>query len=107
MKITLNKDAKAINSMSGVIRRTLATGESIMICEFTFEANVAIPIHAHPHEQVGYVVDGLVEMVIGGEKFTLMKGDSYSAPSNNPHGANMLKPTIIVDSFSPPREDYR
>jgi quercetin dioxygenase-like cupin family protein len=105
--ITLNKDAKPINSMPGVIRRTLATGESMMICEFTFEANTTIPIHSHPHEQVGYVVDGHVEMDIGGQKFALLKGDSYYAPSNVPHGAKMFMPTIIVDSFSPPREDYR
>lgn len=102
-----NKDAKPISSLLGVTRRTLAQGESMMLCEFTFDANVSIPIHTHPHEQVGYVAEGLIEMNINGEKRILQKGDSYCAPSNVPHGAFLLKPSIIVDTFSPPREDYR
>jgi quercetin dioxygenase-like cupin family protein len=105
--IFLNKEATPINSLPGVIRRTLAVGQSMMICEFTFEENVTIPMHTHPNEQVGYVVDGLVEMIIDDEKFLLQKGDTYLTPSNVPHGAYLHKPTIIIDTFSPPREDYR
>ena len=79
----------------------------MMICEFKFDAHVEIPIHSHPHDQVGYLVEGRVEMNIDGEKFELNEGDSYSAPSNVPHGAITLEPSVIVDTFSPPREDYR
>jgi quercetin dioxygenase-like cupin family protein len=104
--IFLHKGATPVNSTPGITRRTLARGPSMMTCEFTFDAHVSIPVHTHPHEQVGYVVDGLVEMEIDGDKFVLAKGDSYYAPSNVPHGAYLLKPTIIVDTFSPLREDY-
>jgi quercetin dioxygenase-like cupin family protein len=102
-----NKDAKPINVLPGLTRRTLAQSQSMMICEFTFDANVTIPIHSHPHDQVGYLVKGRVEMNIDGEKYELVKGDSYCAPSNIPHGAFTFEPSIIVDTFSPPREDYR
>ena len=102
-----NKDAKPINALPGLVRRTLAQSESMMLCEFTFEANVEIPIHSHPHEQVGYLVKGHVVMTIDGKKYELMPGDSYCAPSNVPHGALTLEPSIIVDTFFPPREDYR
>jgi quercetin dioxygenase-like cupin family protein len=78
-----------------------------MVCEFKFDAHVTIPIHSHPHEQVGYLVEGHVEMNIDGEKFELIKGDSYWAPSNVPHGEYTLEPSVIVDIFSPPREDYK
>jgi quercetin dioxygenase-like cupin family protein len=79
----------------------------MMICEFTFDANVEIPTHAHPHEQVGYIVRGCVRMTIADQEFTLGSGDSYCAPSNVQHGALTLEPTVIVDTFNPPREDYR
>jgi quercetin dioxygenase-like cupin family protein len=46
-------------------------------------------------------------MIIDGEKTELMKGDSYSAPSNVPHGVFTLEPSKIVDTFYPPREDYQ
>jgi quercetin dioxygenase-like cupin family protein len=105
--IYLNKDAAPINMLPGLVRRTLAQTKSVMLCEFTFDAHVEIPIHTHPHEQVGYIVKGHVEMTINGQKFELKIGDSYSAPSNVPHGAFTLEPTIIVDAFSPLREDYK
>jgi len=105
--IFLNKDAKPINALPGLIRKTLAQGKSMMICEFRFDAHVEIPIHSHPHEQVGYLVEGHVEMVIDGKKYELKKGDSYYAPSNVPHGVLTLEPSVIVDTFNPPREDYQ
>lgn len=102
-----NKNAKPINVLPGLTRRTLAQGLSMMICEFKFDAHVTIPIHSHPHEQVGYLVEGSVEMTIDGKKYKMVKGDSYYAPSNVPHGAYTLEPSVIVDTFCPPREDYR
>jgi quercetin dioxygenase-like cupin family protein len=105
--IFLNKDAKPINVLPGLTRRTLAQSQSMMLCEFKFDAHVEIPIHSHLHDQVGYLVEGAVEMVIAGEKFVLKKGDSYCAPSNVPHGVFTLEPSVIVDTFCPPREDYR
>jgi quercetin dioxygenase-like cupin family protein len=102
-----NKNAKPVNVIQGLTRRTLAQGKVMMLCEFQFDANVTIPIHSHPHEQVGYLVEGHVEMTIDGVKYDLTKGDSYYAPSNVEHGAYTLEPSIIVDTFSPPREDYR
>ena len=105
--ISLYKDAKAINVLPGLIRRTLAQSQSMMLCEFRFDEEVQIPIHSHPHEQVGYLAEGHVEMTIDGIKYELKKGDSYCAPPNVPHGVFTLVPSIIIDTFYPPREDYR
>jgi quercetin dioxygenase-like cupin family protein len=104
--ITYHDAIDPVMMLPGLTRRTLATSQAMMICEFTFESGVRIPIHSHPHEQVGYVVKGRVEMTIAGKTETLGSGDSYCAPSNVPHGAFTLEPTIIVDTFNPPREDY-
>lgn len=105
--IKRNIDATIVNVLPGIIRRTLAMSEKLMLCEFTFDGHVEIPIHNHPHEQVGYIAEGRVEMTIDGSKYELSKGDSYCAPANIPHGAFTLEPTIIVDTFYPPREDYK
>ena len=105
--ILKSSDAKPVNMLPGLTRKTLAQSQTMMICEFKFDAQVTIPIHTHPHDQVGYLVEGHVEMTIDGEKYDLVKGDSYSAPSNVPHGVLTLEPSIIVDTFSPPREDYQ
>lgn len=105
--ITLYKNIKPVSVLPGLQRRTLAQGQSLMICEFAFDAHVEVPIHSHPHEQVGYLVEGRVEMNIDGEKNELVKGDSYYDPSNIPHGVVTLEPTVIIDTFYPPREDYQ
>ncbi len=102
-----NADAKAVEMLPGLVRRTLADGEAMMLCEFSFEAGVQIPDHAHFHEQVGYVVSGRVRMTIDGKSSELGAGDSYRAASNVRHSAITLEPTVIVDAFSPPRQDYR
>ena len=102
-----NYESKPINVLPGLIRRTLAQSKSMMLCEFKFDAQVTIPIHQHPHEQVGYLVEGRVEMSIDGVKYELVKGDSYCAPPNVPHGVFTLEPSVIIDTFCPPREDYK
>ncbi len=105
--IFLNKEAKPITALPGLVRKTLSQGQSMMICEFTFNAHVEVPVHSHPHEQVGYLVEGHIEMVIDGKKYELKKGDSYYVPSNVSHGVYTLEPSVIVDTFCPPREDYQ
>jgi quercetin dioxygenase-like cupin family protein len=100
-------DAGPVEMLPGLIRRTLIDGDTLMICEFTFDANTRIPDHAHVHDQVGYVVSGRVAMTVAGETFELGPGDTYHAPPNVRHSALTLEPTVIVDTFSPARADYR
>lgn len=95
-----------VEVMPGLFRRTLITGKSMMICEFTLDSGIEIPAHAHPHEQVGYVASGKVRITVGGESFVLGPGDSYYAPSGVMHSAQVLEKAIVVDTFNPPREDY-
>jgi len=102
-----NADATPVEMLPGLIRRTLADGEFMMICEFTLDDGVELPDHSHPHEQVGYLVSGRMRLTIGGETFVLLPGDSYHAPSNVQHSALSVEPSVIVDTFSPPRKDYR
>jgi|WetSurSiteA1Bulk_404760.scaffolds.fasta_scaffold73781_1 quercetin dioxygenase-like cupin family protein len=99
-------DAVPVEMMPGLIRRTLAVGGSLMICEFALETGVEIPEHSHPHEQIGYVASGKVRIILDGEYNDLGPGDCYYAPSGSKHGARVLERAVVVDTFSPPRDDY-
>jgi quercetin dioxygenase-like cupin family protein len=99
-------DAVPVAVMPGLIRRTLAVGGSLMICEFTLETGVEIPEHTHPHEQIGYVASGKVKITVNGESRDLGPGDCYYAPSGVKHGALVLERAVVVDTFNPPRDDY-
>ncbi len=90
----------------GLIRRTLVSGSELMICRFDLDSGVVIPSHAHPHDQAGYVVSGKIRITVDGKSCDLGAGDSYSAPSGALHSAVAMEASVVVDTFSPPRDDY-
>ena len=92
--------------MPGLVRRTLAWGEKVMMCEFTADAGVEVPLHTHPHEQVGFVQSGRVAFTMEGETWIATPGDSYAIPGGVEHAARFLEPTVLIEVFSPPREEY-
>jgi len=65
------------------------------------------PIHSHVAEQVCYVAEGEVLVIIGDKRQHLKSGDVFIVPSNAPHTTQMLTPTLrLVDVFNPIREDF-
>lgn len=97
----------AVEVTPGLTRRVLATSEQMMVVEFSFETGAQVPEHRHPHDQVGYVVSGRMQLTIGEETAECGPGDSYHAPPNVPHTGRALEATVLIDIFSPPREDFR
>ncbi|GIK28005.1 MAG: cupin domain-containing protein [Chloroflexi bacterium] len=93
--------------IDGVHRRTMASGERVMVCEFFLERGAEIPVHSHMHEQAGYVIQGSITFTINGEARKLYRGDSYAIPGDVLHGAYADEDCILVEVFSPPREEYR
>jgi quercetin dioxygenase-like cupin family protein len=63
--------------------------------------------HSHYHEQITLVLEGELEMIIGGEKYLLKAGASHAIPSNTPHSAFAHTDCKVIDAFSPARDDYR
>jgi quercetin dioxygenase-like cupin family protein len=67
----------------------------------------SLPEHSHPHEQVTYIVEGELEMTIGGNVMVLKKGMVHVIPPNVPHSATAHSDCKVIDFFSPARDDYR
>ena len=101
-----NRQAKPVEMFPGVVRRTLSSGDRLTLCEITLDEGAAVPIHSHEHEQAGYVARGRLLFEIGGQRVELSAGDGYVVPGNMPHGVTALEPSVAVDIFSPPREEY-
>jgi quercetin dioxygenase-like cupin family protein len=100
-------EASQTEQLKSVYRRTMATTDKMMLCEFFIERDGIVPEHQHPHEQVGYVIYGKLEMTIGGETRVCQPGDTYQIPGGVIHSARALVDTLLIDVFSPPREEYR
>lgn len=102
-----SKDVEPVEQIKGGFRRTLGDGERVMLIEWTFDVGAVVPLHSHPHEQTGYVVSGEMFFTIEGVERKVPAGMGYLIPSNMPHSARFEQRTVLIDVFSPPREDYR
>lgn len=107
MSVIRYSGVESVKMFPGVSRKTLATGASIMLTEFTWEKGSKVEVHTHPNEQASYVVEGKLKITIRGEEIVIQKGDSYFVPPNVEHSQFALERTVTVDTFSPPKEDYR
>jgi len=91
----------------GAERRVLSYGGGMMLVQFTFGAGVTAPIHSHPHEQIGYVVAGEIDLLMEGRATPrLTAGCSYYVAPHVRHGIITRAPTVLLDCFTPIREDF-
>lgn len=82
-------------------------GENLMLSYVEMDSGAEIPLHDHPHEQGGIVIQGKLRLTIGSETRTLGPGKMYLIPPNIPHRAIAEDgPAVVLDVFSPLREDY-
>jgi quercetin dioxygenase-like cupin family protein len=89
--------------IEGVTRKVLSTGERMQVCLLEMKGGIAVPEHAHPNEQAGYIIQGEFEATIGGEKGILKRGHHFRIPGNTPHSGFVHKDTILIDIYSPPK----
>lgn len=91
----------------GAQRRILSHGGGMMLVQFTFDAGIRAPIHSHPHEQIGYVVSGEIDLIMEGQATArLTSGSSYYVAPNVRHGIITHAPSVLLDCFTPIREDF-
>jgi quercetin dioxygenase-like cupin family protein len=89
------------------IERQMVVGERMMVCRFRFAPYLVTPEHSHPHEQMSLVVSGRVRFFVEGEERMAVAGDVLHFPPGCWHGATMMEEEVIlIDIFSPVREDF-
>lgn len=90
----------------GVKRKIMGYDDTIMLVNVAFEKGGVGPMHEHYHSQVTYVVSGQFELTIGAVTKIMKGGDSFYIPPHILHGAICLEDGILIDVFSPIREDF-
>ena len=91
---------------TGIHRKLYGYGDQLMMVKVRFETGAIGELHEHPHSQVTYVESGEFELSIGDQKKILRQGDGYFVPPHILHGAVCLSPGVLIDVFSPLREDF-
>jgi len=90
----------------GLTRKITGHDGKIMLVKAKFETGAIGQMHKHYHSQVTYVESGEFEMTIGDEVRTLKGGDSFYILPHVMHGCVCTKPGVLIDVFSPAREDF-
>ena len=92
-----------------VVRR-LGHTDKLMITVMDFDdgpKGQPDPPHSHPHEQVSYVAEGEIIVVLDGQPTPLKAGDVFLVPPGVPHSIQQLTEHVrLVDCFTPIREDF-
>lgn len=81
--------------------------EHMTLAHWEFEAGVPLPEHAHPHEQITNILDGVFELTIEGVPHRLEAGMVAVVPPNARHSGKSLTHCRLFDVFYPVREDFR
>lgn len=102
----LDKDVEEEAVGGGVTRKILGYDDTIMMVRAIFEEGSIGYVHAHPHSQVTFVESGSFDFTIGTETRRLGAGDSTYIPPDIDHGAVCLEAGVLLDVFSPVREDF-
>lgn len=100
------QDAQLETVADGLSRKIGAHNDNLMVVEVHFEAGTTAPLHHHRHEQITYVVSGKFEFTVGDETYIVGAGDSLYKQPNIEHGATCLESGMLLDVFTPHREDF-
>ena len=105
----IGKDNPVIDVKPGLKRQILGYNDGIMLVKVFFGKEMEgkrPPLHTHPHTQSSYIISGKFEMHAGDKVQILGAGDAYYVEPNVPHEAYCIEEGIIIDGFSPIREDF-
>ena len=90
----------------GMKRKIMGYDNKIMMVKVQFDKGGIGVRHKHHHSQTTYVVSGSFEVYVENEKKILKAGDGFYIPPEDEHGALCLEEGILIDVFSPTREDF-
>jgi len=82
-------------------------GEKMTIARFDLRKGAAVPEHSHHNEQIATIQSGSSRFTVAGEEVILRAGEFLCIPPHVPHSAEALEDSVTVETFSPPRDDWK
>ena len=102
----MNDEIELVDLGEGITRKVLAYHDNLMVVEVNFEKGAVGALHSHPHEQITYILEGVFEFNVGGEKRVVRAGDTTFKEPDIEHGAVCLEKGRLLDVFTPMRKDF-
>ena len=90
----------------GIVRQIMGYNDNLMMVKVKFETGAIGTPHTHPHTQTTYVASGVFEFTTDGETKIVRPGDGVYTKPGILHGCICLEAGVLIDTFSPMREDF-
>ena len=71
------------------------------------KAGAELPEHSHPHEQITFVREGTLQIIMDNKEYLMDKGELLVIPSNVSHKGLAISDCKVLDVFNPVREDFK
>lgn len=88
-----------------MVRQVVHT-EQMTIARLEMKAGTEVPAHQHHNAQLSMVVSGKVKFFVSGIPVIVAAGQLLELKPDQPHGVEVLEDSVVVDLFTPPREDW-
>ena len=95
-----------VDQLQPLIGRQMIHTETMTLARIILGKGAVVPSHEHENEQIATVLEGRLRFVVGGEEREVVAGESVAVPANVPHEVEALEDSIVLDAFSPVREDW-
>jgi quercetin dioxygenase-like cupin family protein len=98
-------DEIALEKITEMVSRKVVSGERETMAQIYLKRGAIVPHHAHDSEQMTYVLQGALKLLVAGEEVTLREGEVLHIGSGVPHQVEALDDTFVLGVFSPVRHD--
>jgi quercetin dioxygenase-like cupin family protein len=104
--VVKNQQAKESFPEPGLARKVMAYNDKLFLAEHQMARGWSGMVHSHPHDQIVYIVRGHLKVTCQGQTFDARAGDTFVVRGGIEHGASAVEDSLVIDVFTPCREDY-
>ena len=99
-------DEIALEKITEMVSQKIVCGEREMLAQTYLKRGALVPMHSHDSEQMTYILQGALRVLVDGEEIVVGEGEVLHIPPGAPHQAEALEDTFELDVFSPIRKDW-
>ena len=89
-----------------MVSRKFVSGERETMAQIYLKRGAVVPRHAHDYEQMTYVLQGVLKLLVDSDEVTLREGEVLHIGPGVPHQVEALDDTFVLGVFSPVRADW-
>lgn len=79
----------------------ISQSETHQVLYMQFNKTIELPEHEH-NDQIGFVLEGIIDLIIDGAEYTFTKGDRYHIPKGRKHSGTVHAGYADITIFMEP-----